>query len=105
MAATVTKHAYETTAAAATTTLRNVESANGKIMHATTSNAADPFDWPKQEAIKQQRKLRLTQVSRAPHTMLHLNIFALHFVFLFFFFASRKLNLRSFLNACYFFFQ
>lgn len=39
------------------------ESCNGKRVDVTRSNTAgSKFDWVKQEAISQQRKLRLTQV-------------------------------------------
>lgn len=58
MAASATKQAYDDTM-----THRNAENVNGKIIHATSSNATDTFDWRKREAIEQQRKLRLTQVS------------------------------------------
>lgn len=60
MAASVTKHAYDTAASVAH---RNAENVNGKTMYATASKATDTFDWSKREAMEQQRKLRLTQVS------------------------------------------
>lgn len=54
----ITTHIYPSS-----TSNKENESCNGKRVEITKSDATgSSFDWAKQEAINQQRKLRLTQV-------------------------------------------